>query len=153
MAVDLVQLSNFTANFVDASITPPYTTRLNITSGTVKGLSSEPSARSDFKIQDAIDKSAANESSGQMNPMNAFQYTEGEELHFIDFEPGQSKLNPRTTKKLNALAGFLRKRPAIKLGIKGTANRRMDLADIVALKNRYVGHAGGWQSMSCREWG
>lgn len=76
LKVDLVQLNNFSADFVDGSITPNYTTRLDIAKGTVKGLSSEPSAQADFKIEGTIDQSATIESGGKMNPMNAFQYTQ-----------------------------------------------------------------------------
>jgi hypothetical protein len=76
LKVDLVQLNNFSADFVDGSITPNYTTRLDVAKGTVKGLSSEPSAQADFKIEGTIDQSATIESAGKMNPMNAFQYTQ-----------------------------------------------------------------------------
>jgi outer membrane protein OmpA-like peptidoglycan-associated protein len=260
MAVDLVDLIDFRADFVDASITPTYTTRLDIHQGTVRGISSEPSARADFTVAGAIDQSAAIESAGQMNPMNAFQYTEvdfslkdfdlppvspysgkyigykiangklhlklsyrvdtdqidgdnkiyvdqlelgekvkspdalklpvalgvailkdennriqmevpvdgniqdpkfnigravtsaltkkiddagtspfstiaeidgfkGEELRFIAFEPGESVLSQRASKKLNALAGFLKRRKAIQLGVQGTASPQVDLAE------------------------
>lgn len=261
MAVDLVQLSNFTGDFLDASIAPAYNTHLDITKGTVKGLSSEPSARADFRIDGIIDPSATIESAGQMNPMNAMQYTKvdfslkdfdlkpvspysgkyvgykiaqgtlhlklkyqvdddtidgdnriyvdqltlgekvdspdapklpmalgvallkddkgritlqvpvggnvkdpqldighaiksaltktiddagsspfstiteidgfkGEELHFIEFEFGESELNAPATKKLKALAKFLNQRTTITLGIKGTANQQIDLTNI-----------------------
>jgi len=76
LKVDLVQLNNFSADFVDGSITPSYTTRLDIAKGTVKGLSSEPSAQADFKIEGTIDQSATIESAGKMNPLNALQYTQ-----------------------------------------------------------------------------
>ena len=76
LKVDLVQLNNFSADIVDGSITPNYTTRLDVAKGTVKGLSSEPSAQADFKIEGTIDQSATIESAGKMNPMNAFQYTQ-----------------------------------------------------------------------------
>jgi len=75
MDVNLVQLLNFSGDFVDGSISPEYTTHLEITKGTVKGLSSDPSIRADFKIEGNIDQSAIIESAGQMNPMNALQYT------------------------------------------------------------------------------
>ncbi|MBC2710515.1 MAG: DUF748 domain-containing protein [Desulfosarcina sp.] len=62
-------------NFIILQIKGPYTTHLEITKGTVKGLSSDPSIRADFKIEGNIDQSAIIESAGQMNPMNALQYT------------------------------------------------------------------------------
>jgi outer membrane protein OmpA-like peptidoglycan-associated protein len=76
MDVDLIQLLNFSADFVDESISPPYTTHLDINKGTVDGLSSDPSAQADFNIQGTIGQSATIESAGKMNPMNAFQYTQ-----------------------------------------------------------------------------
>jgi outer membrane protein OmpA-like peptidoglycan-associated protein len=74
MGIELVQLNNFSADFVDGTIKPAYSAQLEITKGTVKGLSSDPSARGDFKIEGTIDQSAAIESAGQMNPMNALHY-------------------------------------------------------------------------------
>jgi hypothetical protein len=76
MGVDLVQLNNFSADLVDASITPSFTTHLDITEGTMTGMSSDPSARADFEVAGAIDTSAKINSSGQMNPLNAMQYTQ-----------------------------------------------------------------------------
>jgi len=75
MSIDLVYLDDFSVDFIDQSIKPPYTTRLDITKGKMKGLSSDLSARADFKIIGTIDKSAIIESGGQMNPLNAMQYT------------------------------------------------------------------------------
>ena len=86
--VDLVQLVNFSGDFVDGSITPAYNTHLEITKGTVKGLSSAPSAQADFKIDGIIDQSATIETAGQMNPMNALQYTE------VDFALKNFDLKP-----------------------------------------------------------
>jgi hypothetical protein len=76
MDVKLIQLLNLSADFVDESISPPYTTHLEINKGTVDGLSSDPSAQADFNIKGTIDQSATIESAGKMNPMNAFQYTQ-----------------------------------------------------------------------------
>jgi outer membrane protein OmpA-like peptidoglycan-associated protein len=270
LKVDLVQLNNFSADFVDGSIAPNYTTRLDISKGTVKGLSSEPSAQADFKIEGTIDQSATIESAGQMNPLNALQYTQvdfalndfdlkpvspysgkyvgykidqgklqlkltylvdkdaidgknrividqltlgekvdnpnatnlpvalgvallrgadgritlevpvagsiknpqfnignaikdsitktihdagsspfstisevdgfkGEELRFVEFESGLSELNPRSIKKLNAVAKFLNEKTALKLGIQGTADRQRDWARISGKQTNKVG--------------
>ena len=54
----------------------------------------------------------------------------GEEVHFIEFEFGRSKLSEQATKKLNALAKFLTESSALKLGIEGTAVRHKDQAQI-----------------------
>ena len=75
MRVNQVRLAQFTAEFVDASISPTFSTHVEITDGTVKGLSSDPSARADFKLNGSIDKTATIEGAGQMNPMNALQYS------------------------------------------------------------------------------
>ena len=85
---ELVQLLNFSADFVDESVSPPYTTHLAITKGTVNGLSSDPSAQADFKIEGVIDQTATIESAGKMNPMNAFQYTQ------VDFALNDFDLKP-----------------------------------------------------------
>jgi hypothetical protein len=75
MSVDRVKLKNFTGDFVDASITPNYSTHLEITEGTVKGLSSDPKAMANIKFTGSIDQKAAIEGTGQMNPLNALTYT------------------------------------------------------------------------------
>jgi len=74
--VELVQLFDFRVDFIDESITPAYTTQLAITKGSLKGLSSDPSAQADFEIEGTIDQSARIEGAGQMNPMHAFRYTQ-----------------------------------------------------------------------------
>jgi outer membrane protein OmpA-like peptidoglycan-associated protein len=74
MRVDRVQLKTFVGDFVDASISPTYQTRLEITDATATGLSSDPSAKADFKFNGRIDGKGRLEGSGQMNPMNALHY-------------------------------------------------------------------------------
>jgi hypothetical protein len=258
-SVALVKLDNFSVDFIDGSITPSFTTHLEITKSTVEGLSSDPATRADFKVEGNIDQSATIKSAGQMNPLNAMQYAKvgfllkdfklepvspysgkyvgykiadgtlhldlkyrvddnmvtgdnkiivdqltlgekvdspdatnlpvalgvallkgadgritlqlpvdgnvkdpkfdfgqaitsaltgkmdtvsrspfstieeidglkGEELRFVEFDFGLSELSDRATKKLNALAGFLKERSVLTLGIEGTADRQMDRA-------------------------
>jgi hypothetical protein len=91
MSIDLVKLDNFAVDFIDQSIKPSYTTHLDITKGIMNGLSSDPSARADFKIDGTIDKSAIIESEGHMNPLNAMQYTQ------VDFSLKDFKLEPVST--------------------------------------------------------
>jgi hypothetical protein len=86
--VDLVELHNFSADFVDKSMTPPYSTHLEVTNGTMKGLSSDPSARADYEIAGAIDQSATLKSSGEINPLNAMYYT------YVDFSLEDFELKP-----------------------------------------------------------
>ena len=88
MSIDLVKLDNFAVDFIDGSITPSYKTHLEITKGTMKGLSSDPSARADFKIEGTIDQSATIKSAGQMNPLNAMHYAK------VDFSLKDFKLTP-----------------------------------------------------------
>jgi hypothetical protein len=75
MNVDRVQLKHCDADFLDASVSPTYSTHVEITEASVKGLSSDPSALADFKIQGRIDRSAALEGTGRMNPLNAPRYS------------------------------------------------------------------------------
>ena len=42
VSIDLVNLDNFAVDFIDGSIAPPYKDHLEITKGTMKGLSSDP---------------------------------------------------------------------------------------------------------------
>ena len=73
--VDRIRLEHFTGDFEDASISPPFSTHLEITEGKVSGLSSESSARTDFKFNGSIDHTTSIEATGRMNPMDALQYS------------------------------------------------------------------------------
>ncbi len=88
MSIELINLDNFIVDFIDQSIKPSYATHLEISKGMMNGLSSDPSARADFKIDGTIDKSAIIESKGQMNPLNAMQYTH------VDFSLKDFDLKP-----------------------------------------------------------
>jgi outer membrane protein OmpA-like peptidoglycan-associated protein len=76
ISVDRVQLKAFSGDFVDASISPTYKTRLEITDATATGFSSDPSAKADYKFYGRIDDKGRLEGSGQMNPMNALKYSQ-----------------------------------------------------------------------------
>ncbi|MGD8542263.1 MAG: DUF748 domain-containing protein [Desulfobacteraceae bacterium] len=88
MDIEKVQLAGFTGDFVDASISPAYSTQVQITEGILTGLSSDPSAMADFKFTGSIDQTAAIEGSGQMNPMNALAYSK------VDFSLKDFDLKP-----------------------------------------------------------
>ncbi len=88
MDIEKVQLAGFTGDFVDASISPTYSTQVRVTEGIVTGLSSDPSAMADFKIKGGIDQTATIEASGQMNPMNALTYSK------VDFSLKDFDLKP-----------------------------------------------------------
>lgn len=85
MNVDRVHLKAFGGDFVDASISPAYGTHVEITEATATGLSSDPSTRADFKLNGSIDETATIEGTGQMNPMNALQYSKVD-VSLKDFE-------------------------------------------------------------------
>jgi outer membrane protein OmpA-like peptidoglycan-associated protein len=86
--IDMVRLKDLSVDLIDGSITPSYKTQLEITEGMMKGLSSDPSARADFKIAGTIDQSATIKSAGQMNPLNAMQYAK------VDFALKDFMLKP-----------------------------------------------------------
>jgi len=88
MSVDRVKIDNFAVDFIDGSIAPPFKTELEISEATVKGLSSDPSAMADFKMEGTIDQSATIKSFGQMNPLNAMQSAK------VDFSLKDFKLPP-----------------------------------------------------------
>ncbi len=88
MNVDKVLLTNFTANFVDESVSPKYTTHLELTRTTIDGLSSDPSTLADLKVDGNIDQSATIVGTGQMNPMNALKYSQ------MDFSLKDFSLEP-----------------------------------------------------------
>jgi len=75
MSVERVQLKTFIGDFMDASISPTYKTRLEITDASAAGLSSDPSAQADYKFKGRIDGKGRIEGSGQTNPMNALNYS------------------------------------------------------------------------------
>jgi outer membrane protein OmpA-like peptidoglycan-associated protein len=85
LKIDLVKLENFSGDLIDGSITPNFTTRLDINTATVKGLSSEPTAQADFRIDGTIAPSASLQIAGQMNPLSALQYTQVD-LDLKDFD-------------------------------------------------------------------
>jgi len=84
----MARLKDLSVDLIDGSITPSYKTQLEITEGMMKGLSSDPSARPDFKIAGTIDQSATIKSAGQMNPLNAMQYAK------VDFALKDFMLKP-----------------------------------------------------------
>ena len=74
MQVDQVRQEHFTADFVDASVTPTFTSHLEFTKGTLRGLSSDPSTRAKFRLNGTLNRTAAIAIAGQVNPMNALKY-------------------------------------------------------------------------------
>ena len=57
----------------------------------------------------------------------------GQELSFVDFAPGSSSLTPAAQARLDALAGALQDRPALKLEIAGHADAGTDIAGLKQL--------------------
>lgn len=88
MNVEQVQLKGLAADFLDASISPTYSMHVEISEGSVKGLSSDPSALADFKIKGRIDQTAGIGGTGRMNPLNALHYSKVDiSLKDFDLKP------------------------------------------------------------------
>jgi len=75
-------------------------------------------------------QSEASKDSSTSSTMTDSDDIKGEEVRYIEFEFGLSKLSEQATKKLDALAKFLTESSALKLGIEGTAVRHKDQAQI-----------------------
>jgi outer membrane protein OmpA-like peptidoglycan-associated protein len=71
--IERVRVEDFEVDFSDESIQPTFSTHLVISKASMENLSSDLSARGDFKIAGTIDQSATIGSFGQMNPFNAMQ--------------------------------------------------------------------------------
>lgn len=72
--VDRIRVDRFTGDFTDASVSPAFSTQVEITEAMVNGLSSETSVQADFKFDGRIDQAAAFQASGQLIPMKALHY-------------------------------------------------------------------------------
>jgi outer membrane protein OmpA-like peptidoglycan-associated protein len=57
-------------------------------------------------------------------------------VRFIEFEFGISELSGHAMRQLDAFAKFLNERPALTLGIEGSADRRMDRIDNQAIDDK-----------------
>jgi hypothetical protein len=74
-------------------------------------------------IKDSLTKTIHDAGSSPFSTISEVDGFKGEELRFVEFESGLSELNPRSIKKLNAVAKFLNEKTVLKLGIQGTADR------------------------------
>lgn len=50
----------------------------------------------------------------------------GEELRYLDFEPGVSEIGPENAEKMDKLATILFERPGLSLDVQGTADPQWD---------------------------
>lgn len=75
LSLESARVSDFSTDFLDESVSPAYKTRLVISEATVKGLSSDPSAQAHFKVAGTINQQSTIMATGELNPMNALQYT------------------------------------------------------------------------------
>ena len=78
MDIGLVRLEHFSGAFVDESVTPAYTSRLEITDGKVENLSSDPSSQADFRLEGRIGQSGAIKGAGRINPLNPLRHAKVE---------------------------------------------------------------------------
>jgi outer membrane protein OmpA-like peptidoglycan-associated protein len=72
--------------------------------------------------------SSAVADSSTSSTMTGSDDIKGEDVRYIEFVFGRSKLSEQATKKLDALAKFLSESSALKLAIEGTAVRHKDQA-------------------------
>jgi outer membrane protein OmpA-like peptidoglycan-associated protein len=101
--------------------------------------SSQPSSTADSsQSSSAADSSqtATTTGSSPSSTTSDIEAIKGEELRFIDFEFGLAELSARAMKKLDMLAKFLNKTPALALSIESTAVRQMDRAEMSGKQNK-----------------
>lgn len=75
MRIDRIRVAESAASFADLSIRPNFATGIEGLGGTVTGLSSDPAARADVKLDGKVDRYAPVEIRGQVNYLAASSYT------------------------------------------------------------------------------
>jgi hypothetical protein len=69
ISVDIIRIEEGSANFADFSMKPNFFTGIQDLTGTIKGLSSDSTARADVSLSGKVDKYAPVKISGQINPL------------------------------------------------------------------------------------
>ncbi len=69
ISVDIIRIEEGSANFADFSMKPNFFTGIQDLTGTIKGLSSDSSARADVSMSGKVDRYAPVKISGQINPL------------------------------------------------------------------------------------
>jgi uncharacterized protein involved in outer membrane biogenesis len=76
IAIDTVNLSNFSVTFIDESIEPRVMTGIYELKGTIKGLSSKEVAKADVSLAGKVDHVAPVKIQGKINPLSGDAYTD-----------------------------------------------------------------------------
>ncbi len=71
VAINEILLQDASVNFTDRHVTPHFSTRLDLTGGSVKGLTSESPEGADLEIQGTVDRQSSIDISGRINPLLA----------------------------------------------------------------------------------
>jgi len=69
LTINGIRLQDLSVNFTDRHVTPNFSTRLDLTEGSVKGMTSESFEGADLMIKGAVDQQAAIDISGRINPL------------------------------------------------------------------------------------
>jgi len=69
ISVDIIRIEEGSANFADFLMKPNFFTGIHDLTGTIKGLSSDSSARADVSLSGKVDRYAPVKISGQINPL------------------------------------------------------------------------------------
>ncbi|MBN2254347.1 MAG: DUF748 domain-containing protein [Deltaproteobacteria bacterium] len=78
ITVGTVRIAGGSANFADFSLKPAFATGIQDLNGTVKGLSSNPSARADVSLTGAVDRYAPVIIKGKINPLSPTKFADVE---------------------------------------------------------------------------
>ena len=81
-------------------------------------------------ITSALTKTVENVAKSPFSAVAQIGGFKGEDLRYIDFEPGLSELNATATKKLDAVARLMKEKPVLTISVEGTADRKTDGASI-----------------------
>jgi uncharacterized protein involved in outer membrane biogenesis len=88
VAIGEIRLQDLSVNFTDRHVTPNFSTRLDLTEGSVKGMTSESFEGADLMIKGAVDQQAVIAISGRINPLLA------DPLIDVTFELKNLELSP-----------------------------------------------------------
>lgn len=76
ITIGTVRIENGSMNFADLWMKPNFVTGVHGLNGTIKGLSSDPSARADVFVEGKVDKYAPVKIAGQINPLSPNAYAD-----------------------------------------------------------------------------
>ena len=76
ITIGAIRIENGSQNFADLSLTPNFATGIQNLNGTIKGLSSDPSARAEVSLMGAVDTHAPVSITGMINPLSPSKYVD-----------------------------------------------------------------------------